>query len=165
MHVDIEIGRAGMDDLDGIRLLQQINHADNGGRLSACRSREQIMAAMGELPQIVARRGDQVVGFLLTTLRKAGGSVPILEAMLKAYPGAVDAYIYGPICVDEALRGQGVAQAMFDELRRQLPGREGLLFVRGDNPASLRAHQKMDMREVACFMFNGVEHVVLAYRG
>jgi len=165
MYLEVEIGRAIFDDLDGIIVLQQLNHADKGGRLSACRPREQIVAAMSELPQIVARRDGQVAGFLLTTLRQAGHGVPILEEMLKAYPGAEDAYIYGPVCVDESLRGQGVAQAMFAELRRQAPGREGILFVRRDNPASLRAHQKMDMREVAGFMFNGVEHVVLAYTG
>jgi hypothetical protein len=27
-------------------------------------------------------------------------------------------------------RGKGLAQAMFEELRRLLPGREGILFIR-----------------------------------
>lgn len=165
MSLDVEIARADLVDLYGIMVLQLLNHADKGGRLSACRPREQIVAAMHELPQIVARRNGEVVGFLLTTVRQAGHGVPILEEMLRAYPGAANAYIYGPICVDESLRGQGIAQAMFAELRRLAPGREGILFVRRDNPASQRAHQKMGMREVADFVFNGAEHVVLAYQG
>ena len=62
-------------------------------------------------------------------------------------------------------RGQGLAQAMFSELRRLEPGREGILFIRRDNPASVRAHTKMGMREVAGFVFSGIEYVVLTYVG
>jgi hypothetical protein len=36
---------------------------------------------------------------------------------------------------------------MFAELRELLPGREGILFIRTDNVVSLRAHQKMGMRQ------------------
>jgi predicted GNAT family acetyltransferase len=60
-------------------------------------------------------------------------------------------------------RGKGLAQAMFAELQRVLPGREGILFIRRDNPASLRAHEKMGMREVAGFVFNGNDYVALSY--
>ncbi len=45
------------------------------------------------------------------------------------------------------------------------PGREGILFIRRDNLASLRAHLKMGMREVAEFVFNGAEMAVLSYWG
>ena len=75
--------------------------------------------------------------------------------MLAAYSGATDAYVYGPICVSAEERGKGFAQAMFAELQRLLPGREGILFIRRDNPASLRAHEKMGMHEVAGFVFDG----------
>jgi len=91
--------------------------------------------------------------------------VPVIRAMLDAYPGSPGAYVYGPICVSEEERGKGLAQAMFAELRRLEPGREGILFIRSDNSASLRAHTKMGMREVATFMMNGIEHVVLSYVG
>jgi len=91
--------------------------------------------------------------------------VPIIRAMLDAYPGTADAYVYGPICVKEEERGKGLAQAMFTELRRLEPGREGILFIRRDNPASLRAHTSMGMREVAGFGFGGFEYAVLSYVG
>ena len=83
----------------------------------------------------------------------------------QAYEGAPDAYVYGPICVAAEERGQGLAQAMFSALRQQLPAREGILFIRCDNIASLRAHEKMGMREVACFEFGGNEFAVLSYLG
>jgi hypothetical protein len=54
---------------------------------------------------------------------------------------------------------------MFAALRARLPGREGVLFIRRDNAASLRAHEKMGMREVAGFAHGGAEMAVLAYVG
>ena len=101
----------------------------------------------------------------MTSTREMNADVPIIRALLAAYPGAPDAYVYGPICVSAEERGKGVAQAMFAELQRLLPGREGILFIRRDNPASLRAHASMGMHEVAGFVFNGNDYVALSYVG
>ena len=162
---DVAIGVAGVADVAGIHALMTANLAANGGCLSAGFAPEQIAAMLRTLPVIVARRGAEVVGFLMTGERAASGAVPVLRAMLEAYPGAADAYVYGPVCVAAPLRGRRLAQAMFAELRRCLPGREGILFVRRDNPASLRAHGRMGMREVAEFRFRDCAHAVFAYVG
>ncbi len=161
----VEIGKADAADLEGILALQSANHVEKGGRLSAKLPRERIMAMMGDMPLIVARRHGRVVGFLMTCNRKMNADIPVISAMLSAYPGTENAYVYGPICVDEAERGKGIAQAMFAELRRLLPGREGILFIRCDNAASLRAHEKMGMSEVASFRLREIEHAVLSYIG
>jgi predicted GNAT superfamily acetyltransferase len=87
------------------------------------------------------------------------------EIVIARDGGAPDAYVYGPVCVAESERGQGLAQAMFAALRARLPGREGILFIRRDNPASLRAHAKMGMTEVAEFVHDGAVHAVLSYIG
>jgi predicted GNAT family acetyltransferase len=75
--------------------------------------------------------------------------------MPRAYPGSTGAYNYGPICVAENHRGRGLAVAMFEELRAQLPGREGCTFIRADNAISRKVHVKMGMQEVAEFNVNG----------
>jgi predicted GNAT family acetyltransferase len=85
--------------------------------------------------------------------------------MLAAYGGAPSAYVYGPICVEGAERGRGRAGAMLAELRARLPGREGVLFIRHDNAASLKAHARMGMREVAEFTHGGAAFAVLSYVG
>jgi L-amino acid N-acyltransferase YncA len=85
--------------------------------------------------------------------------------MLRAYPVGANGYLYGPICIAESERGRGLAGRLFRALRRELPGREGVLFIRRDNPASLRAHAKMGMREMAEFIHDDAVHVVLAYIG
>ncbi len=160
-----EIDLARSDDIDGILELQARNQLSAGGMLSASLSRPWIERLIAEMPVIVARREGKVIGFLIASSREASSDAPIIRAMLAAYPGAPDAYIYGPVCVAAEARGEGLAAAMAEELRRRLPGREGILFIRRDNRSSLRAHAKMAMREVAEFTHNGVAHLVLAYRG
>src|SRR6185436_20024323 len=107
-----------------------------------------------DLPIIVARHDGVVVGYLVTASRDAVAGVPVIAAMLRAYPGSVSAYVYGPVCVAGSERGSGLAAAMFMALRAALPGREGILFIRTDNDASLRAHARMGMRKVATFAYD-----------
>ena len=161
----VEIVRAAAGDVDGILDLQARNQPSRGGTLSASLPRERIIAMVADLPAIVARRDGRVVGYLLSCSPATNADVPVIRAMLDAYPGAPDAYVYGPICVDEGERGKGLASAMFGELRRRLPGREGVLFIRRDNAASLSAHARMGMREVAGFTHGGAAFAVLAYIG
>ena len=161
----VNIGRATEADLDGIMELQAANQPERGGMLSASLSRSRVADMIAGRPLIVARRSGRVVAFLMNSTRGTNDSVPIIRAMLDAYPGKADAYVYGPVCVKEEERGKGLAQAMFTELRRLERGREGILFIRRDNPASLRAHTKMGMHEVAGFAFGGIDYAVLSYVG
>jgi predicted GNAT superfamily acetyltransferase len=161
----VDIGRATERDLDGILELQAANQLERGGMLSAELPRSRVAEMMREMPLIVARRDGRIVAFLMNRTRKINDDVPIIRAMLEAYSGTPDAYVYGPVCVSEEERGKGLARAMFEELRRLEPGREGILFIRRDNPASLRAHEKLGMHEVTGFVFDGIDHVVLSYIG
>ena len=162
-----EVLRATAEDIDGILDLQERNQPERGGTLSARLPREWLEAAIADMPVIVARKGGRVVGYLISASRQAYAGVPVVEAMLRAHPpgAAADAYVYGPVCVAEEARGLGLAGAMFAALRARLPGREGVLFIRRDNAASLRAHARMGMREVVGFAHCGAEIAVLAYVG
>src|SRR5262249_26146900 len=117
------------------------------------------------LPLIVARRGGAIVGYLLAASRATVAGVPIIHAMLSAYRGSPDAYVYGPIVVSDAERGRGLAQRLFESLRARLPSREGILFIRADNSASLRAHAKMGVVPRGTFRHNDQDFVVLSYAG
>lgn len=165
METEMAIGRATETDLDGIMELQTANQPERGGALSANLPRSRIGEMMRDMPLIVSRSGGRITGFLMTSTRATNADIPVIRAMLAAYPGAADAYLYGPICVAAENRGRGLAQAMFSELRRLEPQREGILFIRRDNPASLRAHAKMGMREVTGFEFGGIAFAVFSYRG
>lgn len=166
MNSAAEISLATESDLDGILELQAANQISSGGSLSASFSRSRLVSMMSILPQLVARRDGSVIGFLMSSTCEMSVDIPIIRAMLDAYPShAHTAYVYGPICVETRERGKGLAQALFAELRRLHPGREGVLFIRSDNESSLKSHRKMGMRVVSHFSFGGVEHDVLSYIG
>ena len=161
---DLVIARAELGDVDGIVALAESNAPGRGGQLSVGLTAAEVSAVIRDLPVIVARRKHAVIGFLIA--REKGANAPaIVRAMLEEYPGTQDSYSYGPVCVDQAARGQGLAGMMFAELRRLLPGREGILFIKASNEPSLRAHRKMGMREVGTFVFEGTPLVILAYQG
>jgi RimJ/RimL family protein N-acetyltransferase len=115
------------------------------------------------MPVIVARKAGRVVGYLVSSSKAAQGHVPIIQVTLRAYPGAPDAYLYGPICVSESERGQNLPAALMSALSERLPGREGITFIRRDNTASMRAHAKIGMREVAEFTHGDAAIVVVVY--
>jgi L-amino acid N-acyltransferase YncA len=153
-------------DLDGILELQAANQIDRGGTLSASPPRSRVAAMMQTMPLIVARRDyGQVTGFLMTSTRAMNADLAIFQVMFAPYHGTADAYAYGPVYVSAEERGKRLTQAMFMKLRSLEPGREGVLFILRDNEASLRAHARMDMREVAGFRFNGFDFAVFSYRG
>jgi predicted GNAT superfamily acetyltransferase len=162
---DVEIGLAVRDDVAGILALQERNLRKNGGALSVPMSQEWLHASIGGMPIIVARRGGRVVGYVVSSTLAEQSADPILDGMLQAHPGSPDSYVYGPICVAESERGKGVARAMFEALKTQLPGREGFTFIRADNAVSRKVHAGMGMREAATFTVAGVAYVVVAYVG
>lgn len=162
---DEEIGLAARDDIAGMLELQEENLIDRGGSLSVAFSYEFFETAIAEMPVIVARKEGRVIGYLLSSPLDAVRRVPIVDAMLRAYKESAGAYLYGPICVAQTERGRGLAGRLFAALCEELPGREGVLFIRRDNASSLRAHAKMGLREVAEFIHDGVAHVVLSYIG
>jgi L-amino acid N-acyltransferase YncA len=82
--------------------------------------------------------------------------------MLRVWPGTADAYIYGPICIDEAARGQGVLDSLFAYVAARLPGREAILFIKANNTRSLQAHARLGMRQVANFELGGEVFIVLS---
>ena len=87
---------------------------------------------------IVAMDGARLLGVLFT-LETARALAPPVRAMLAAWPGSADAYVYGPVCIDEAARGKGVLEALHADLVNRRPGREAILFIKANNPRSLHA--------------------------
>ena len=160
-----EIGLAAPADIAGILALQEPNLRENGGALSVRFTAEDLEAALRDMPILVARRAGEIVGYLLSSSKAAQAHVPIVQAMLRAYPGEADAYVYGPICVAESERGQDLPAKLILALRERLPGRQGLTFIRKDNVRSMRAHAKIGGREVAEFLHAGAAIAVISFAG
>jgi GNAT superfamily N-acetyltransferase len=162
---DYAIALATEQDAQGIADLHESNLRSNGGALSVRFPREWFETAIAAMPIMVARSAGRIIGYVIVTPIAAQAQVPIVQAMLRAYPGASDSHIYGPICVAQSHRGRGVAAAMFEALRARLPGREGFTFIRSDNTVSIMVHAKMGLRELAEFTHEDTAYVAVGYVG
>jgi hypothetical protein len=156
------VSTAHAADIDAITALLQANSPSRGGSLTGEFSRDKVASmADGVSPVIVARRAAHgpVVGVLFSAA-PATVQAPVVVAMLAAYAGNGNAYVYGPVCIADSERGQGLLALLYSAMRAQHGGAEAVLFIRRDNLGSLRAHERLGMREVAAFVFDGADFAV-----
>jgi L-amino acid N-acyltransferase YncA len=118
---------------------------------------------MSEMPIVVARRDGIVVGYALATSIAAKAHVRIIQTMLRAFPAPPNCYLYGPVCVTESERGNGLAGMMYQEMRARLPDRTAMSFVRSDNMPSLRANRKMGKKELGQFIHDEESYIVFGF--
>ena len=137
----VRLSLAGPQDVGDIVDLLQANEAINGGSLTGHFDRPAVMATIHDMPVVIARAQQRLAGVLLSSSIHATEQPPVIAEMLKTYRGDPAAYLYGPICIDRRERGLGIAEMLFARLKAELPGREGILFIRRDNVASLRVHR------------------------
>jgi L-amino acid N-acyltransferase YncA len=158
----MKVRRAGLGDVAAVSELLVKNGVERGGALVGDWQAPEIQKRIerGDLI-LMAHDGDRVLGVLVTEERANVGG-PRLLAMLKAWPGSADAYIYGPVCVDAAARGAGVLSKLYEQLRVERPDREPILFIRAGNETSLKAHVRLGLREVAQFELAGEVYRVLS---
>nr|WP_206364786.1 GNAT family N-acetyltransferase [Sphingomonas populi] len=150
-------------DADQVAALLQSNAASRGGALFGEYPQEKVEAmSFGEGAQaVVAVRGGKVVGVLFG-LSLTSPHPPIITAMLAAYPGGRDRYVYGPVCIDASERGRGLLRLLYDALRLRFSGLEAVLFIREDNTASRNAHESLGMKPVSRFFFDSADYTVFS---
>jgi L-amino acid N-acyltransferase YncA len=158
----IETRPATIEDAERISELLTANASDRGGALYGDWSIGVVTKWItnGSLI-VVAMDGPNLVGALFTS-EKAQASAPPVVAMLKAWPGSADAYVYGPVCIDQAARGQGMLEALYADVVARLPDREAILFIKASNTRSLLAHGRLGMVQVANFTLGGEVFIVLS---
>jgi hypothetical protein len=161
----IETRPATIEDAEPISALLMANSPDRGGALHG----DWPIGVVTEWIEggaliVVAMNGPKLVGALLTSERAHASAPPPVIAMLKAWPGGADAYVYGPVCVDQAARGLGVLEAMYAHAVALLPGREAVLFINASNTRSLKAHARLGMLQVANFTLGEQAFIVLSSR-
>lgn len=155
------VGLATLEDIDGILAVQEENQPEHGGSLSARFSRDWFEKTIADSCIIVARSDERVAGYVAFTPREAQAHVPIIQAMLRAFPSP-GAYLHGPICVGNGYLRRGIATAMFKAQREYMQHRDVIAFIREDNHASRQAHIGMGLREAATFEHADVRYVVVA---
>ena len=155
------ITTAQPEDIDGIVTLQERNMLANGGRLTARFPREWFLHAIEQQWLLVARSGNDVVGYVAFTPQEAQAHIPLIASMLEAYPSPT-AYLHGPICVAEEFRRHGISTALIAAHRERMQQAPVLSFIRADNHPSRKAHLAAGMQEVAAFSRDNVDYVIVA---
>ena len=102
----VRVSLAGLQDVDDVVALLQANEAINGGALSGHFDRSAVMAAIQDMPVVIAHVQQRLVGVLLSWSMPTTEPAPVIAGMLRIYGGDVSAYIYGPVCIDRCARGQ-----------------------------------------------------------
>jgi ribosomal protein S18 acetylase RimI-like enzyme len=149
-------------DVDDVSALLLANSVQNGGQLYGDWTVGAIRQWIDEGALILlAMEGSALLGVLFA-IEKVQAIAPTVLAMLEAWPGSSDAYVYGPVCVSAEARGRSVLRALYHELSLRRPGREAILFIRRSNAQSLRAHRKLGMNAVATFMLGGDDFIVFS---
>ncbi|WP_229160910.1 hypothetical protein [Bradyrhizobium brasilense] len=113
---------ATLPDADAISALLTANSGEHGGMLLGQWPREAIEARIASGQSIVVATDDEgrLLGALLTS-EKGYGEAPPVQAMLKAWPGRADAYVYGPVCVSRDARALAFWRRYTRSFRRRSP--------------------------------------------
>ncbi len=163
MTVNYLIDIANSSDIPGILALQEPNLPDSGGTLSVRQTADWLKRTMAEMPAVVARCDNKVVGYTVTTTLAGSAQAAVVEAMLRSFAAPPDCYSFGPVYVAESERGKGLANAMFMRLRAELPDRPAMAFVVADDLPSLKAHHKMGMQRLGIFTHDGISYIAFRY--
>ncbi len=174
--------RATMRDFLGMLALQEANLLENlvdaeraSGFLSARFNAEQFSRMNHDACIIVAEHDDRIVGYACCADVEYSRQFPILAAMIATFDRhtylgnpLIDsrAVIYGPVCVDRALRGRGIFRQLIRGIKVELSGRfdVAVAFIAKVNTHSLTAHvDGLGMTTVGEFSLDGRNFWIIAF--
>ncbi len=167
-------------DLLGILTLQQQNLAL---RISPEEAREQgfvtIVHDLGILrrmhdaaPHTIAKDGDRVVGYALTTLPQFRSEIPFLESLFERLDHLhwcgkpfreVAYFVMGQVCVAKDFRGMGIFDRLYQGLRTFHASQFEVVVtdISSRNTRSLRAHERIGFEELQTFPVEGGDSWVI----
>lgn len=158
----LTIRTAETNDIPAIaKLLQKYEQDKNGGLFGNFPVKKTTVMVEEALTVVIACHDSRVIGVVFASPPQED-LPPILQAMLAVHPITANNYLYGPICIDEEFRGQGVIKLMYQKLQQLLPEFRPLLFIEEDNLESIRAHHKLGLTEKAKFTFNGQHFLIFS---
>lgn len=122
----------------------------------------------------IALRDDQVVAYAMAASWQFWSTWPMYAYMIKDLPNidykgfvlnTENSYQYGPICVDQSVRGLGVFETLFEFALKEMSYRYPVLvtFVNKINPRSVAAHtNKARLDTIKEFEYNNNHYLELA---
>jgi hypothetical protein len=155
------------EDIRQILSLQQANLPKN---ISSETAKEQgfvtvqhnfdLLKAMNEaIPQVIAKNGDEVVGYAIVMLPNFAALIPVLQPMFDLfdtidYEGKrisdCQYYVMGQICVKEGYRGVGVFDGLYEQHKIEFSKDFEVCIteVAVRNTRSMRAHERIGFQTI-----------------
>ncbi|MEZ0540174.1 GNAT family N-acetyltransferase [Fibrella arboris] len=157
-------------DLRGLLALQQRNQVRNltpeeqreQGFVTLTYTFEQMKRMHQAAPTVIAKDGDEVVAYAITTVPEVRADIPELAVLfglvdtlqyegklLSEYPY----YVVGQVCVDSRYRGQGIFDRLYGHHKALYQDRYRLFItdISARNTRSLRAHQRVGFQAIHSF--------------
>jgi GNAT superfamily N-acetyltransferase len=118
-----------------------------------------IVGMMEGAPQIVARDGDKLVGYALSTTREYGLGIALMQPLITLCDtltyndtplSTSRYYIMGQVCIREGYRSIGIFDALYAGHKQYLSARYNYLIteVADDNKRSLAAHRRVGFKTI-----------------
>ncbi|UZR99710.1 GNAT family N-acetyltransferase [Chondrinema litorale] len=149
-------------DLEQILALQQKNHfqnissevKDQEGFVTVVHNLELLTSMNSTAKQVIAKDGDEVVGYALVMTEAFQDLIPVLKPMFEMFKDIdfkgkkvteYTYYVMGQICVAEGYRGSGVFSKMYAKHKEVYASQFDLCIteVSTSNKRSMRAHEKV----------------------
>ncbi len=156
-------------DIDALLTLQSDNlkknldeqTIDSQGFVSFVYTPDVIKGMMENEPQIVAKVGDLIIGYALTTSLHFGQTIPLMQPLIEksrelSYKDISSShgirplnmlkyYIMGQVCVRNGYRGMGVFDALYQGHKQYLSPQYDCVIteIATENKRSLAAHRRV----------------------
>ncbi len=170
-------------DLQGILSLQQQNLAVNlspdevlSQGFVTVTHRLEDLSRMNEIEaHVVAKDGEQVIGYLLAMTVQSKADFPVLIPMFELFeriqfrekPVAACHYlVVGQVCVDKNYRGQGILDQCYEAYKNRFKDKYDFAIteIAIKNQRSIKAHNRIGFREIHRYKApDGVEWSVVVW--
>ena len=169
-------------DLEQILELQRRNHIESltfqerekNGFVTVKHDLDLLTKMNHSAPQIIAKSGEEVIGYALVMFKSFSELIPVLTPMFDMFKKLAyndkplnnyKYYVMGQICIDEAFRGQGLFEKLYQKHKQVYsPGFDVCLTeVSTRNARSMKAHGKVGFQTIYTFKDNTDEWNILLW--
>ncbi|WP_182418502.1 GNAT family N-acetyltransferase [Bartonella sp. HY038] len=142
-------------------LLQKNAQSNHGGLFGEYPLKKVEGMFKTSLNTVIAQESDKVAGVVFSFSVSSESLPPVAKKIVELYPNLTqDDWFYGPVCIDENYRGQGLLAKLCDKICSLNTGKP-IAFINLDNIASLKAHEKIGFSEAGRFKLDNVDWLVL----
>ncbi|MGB5821818.1 MAG: GNAT family N-acetyltransferase [Saonia sp.] len=167
------------EELEGILQLQKRNfphglsleEKQKEGFVTVSHTLELLQRMNSSCPHIIAKDGDQVVGYVLCMHPKFANEIPILRPMFQEIdtirPKKERYIIMGQVCIDKDYRKRGIFRKLYETMMHAIEPEFHSIITEVDvaNTRSLQAHYAVGFKNLKKYLSEGQEWCLLILNG